>query len=70
MCRSALFVAEIVAKCDFSMFKLLLSVFEWGSKSKKKAEMNLYEEIHPRLKKLNRQKKNRFLFGSGSQCGD
>jgi len=31
--RSALLVAEFVTKSDFLMFKLLLSVFEWGSRT-------------------------------------
>lgn len=41
-----------------------------GFKSKKKAGMNLLKKIYSRLQKPNNIKKNRFLIGSGIQCGD
>lgn len=41
-----------------------------GFKNIKKAGLKSSKGNHPRLKKYNKQKKNRFLIGSGIQCGD
>jgi len=41
-----------------------------GFKNKEKAGTNLRKKIHSRFQELNNIKKNRFLIGSGIQCGD
>ncbi|MBQ7825319.1 MAG: hypothetical protein IJ337_03075, partial [Clostridia bacterium] len=47
-----------------------IPVYPMGFKSTKIAGTNLLKRIHSRSQKLSNIKKNRFLIGSGIQCGD
>jgi len=57
-------------KGDFLVYEANLKHSKRRWRHKQKAPSSSFAKRIKMLKKHNKQKKNRFLFGSGIQCGD